>query len=284
MNNYLRIVVFCQNDIHVGSIIGGFIADYHGDILEENHYIDREDLTVYLRWVISIDDASISYSEFLANFRSFSKYHNFHWLVVDASQKKRIAILVSKTRHCLLDIITRHKEGELNADIACVISNHDDLRLFVGSHGLPFHHVLISPGNVDSSTRTIKDLLVNYGVDTVVLARYMQIIPEELCQLYSNNIINIHHSLLPAFVGKGPYQKAFDRGVKLIGATCHYVTSELDSGPIIHQDVSRINHTFKPHDLVRVGKEIEKKVLLKGLIYHLEDRIVTRKNKTVILK
>ncbi|OUS27038.1 formyltetrahydrofolate deformylase [Gammaproteobacteria bacterium 45_16_T64] len=284
MKNYLRIVVSCQNDVHIGSVIGGFIADYHGDILEENHYVDRDNRTVYLRWVISIDVTLISYAGFLFNFESFSKCHDFQWLMVDASQKKRIAVLVSKTSHCLLDIITRQEEGELNADIACIVSNHDDLRLLVESHGLPFHHIPVARNNVTEANRVIKDLLVDYDVETVVLARYMQIIPEVLCQFYHGNIINIHHSLLPAFVGKSPYQKAFDRGVKLIGATCHYVTSELDAGPIIHQDVSRINHTFKPQDLVRVGKDIEKKVLLRGLMYHLEDRIVTRKNKTVILK
>jgi formyltetrahydrofolate deformylase len=168
--------------------------------------------------------------------------------------------------------------------IPCVISNHETFRGFVEWHGIPFHHVPVTPENKPAAYAKVADLFREAEGDVMVLARYMQILSPELCENYPGQIINIHHSFLPSFVGAKPYHQAYTRGVKLIGATCHYVTSELDQGPIIEQDVIRVDHSDAPDDLVRYGKDIEKAVLARGLRYHLEDRVLVHGNKTVVFR
>ncbi len=183
---------------------------------------------------------------------------------------------------CLADLLHRWHSGELACDITSVISNHDDLRSMVEWHGIPFHHVPVDPANKAPAFAKVNELVAEQQADCIVLARYMQILPPELCQRYAHRIINIHHSFLPSFVGARPYHQAAQRGVKLIGATCHYVTEELDAGPIIEQDVVRITHRHNADDMVRLGKDVEKMVLSRGLRYHLEDRVLVHDNKTVV--
>jgi formyltetrahydrofolate deformylase len=195
-----------------------------------------------------------------------------------------VVLMVSKQEHCLYDLLARWKSGELDIEIPCVISNHETFRGLVEWHGIPFYCVPVTPETKAESYARVVDLFDEVQGDVMVLARYMQILSPEMCARYPGQIINIHHSFLPSFVGAKPYHQAFDRGVKLIGATCHYVTSELDEGPIIEQDVIRIDHSDSPEDMVRYGRDIEKTVLARGLRYHLEDRVLTHGNKTVVFR
>jgi formyltetrahydrofolate deformylase len=189
---------------------------------------------------------------------------------------------VSKQDHCLNDLLHRWRSGELEVDIPCVLSNHEDLRSFVEWHGIPF--IYIGMSDKAAAFERIAALFEHHRGDSMVLARFMQIIPPALCQRFPGRIINIHHSFLPSFVGAKPYHQAYQRGVKLIGATCHYVTDELDAGPIIEQDTVRIDHGDTPDDLVRYGRDIEKTVLSRGLRYHVEDRVLVCGNKTIVFR
>ena len=203
------------------------------------------------------------------------------WRLTLAHHRPRTVILASKQDHALLELLWRHKRGELHADIAAVISNHTDCATSVREFGLPFHHVPVARGGKDESEAQILALL---GSDTelVVLARYMQILSPAFVARFPHRIINIHHSFLPAFVGARPYHAAHERGVKLIGATAHYVTAVLDAGPIIEQDVTRVSHKHTPDDLVRLGRSIEREVLARAVAWHLEDRVLVHGNKTVV--
>ena len=204
------------------------------------------------------------------------------WRITDTAQKKRVVLMASRESHCLADLLHRWHSGELDCEIPCVISNHDDLRSMVEWHGIPFHHVPVNPQDKQPAFAEVSRLVEACEADAVVLARYMQILPPQLCQAFAHRVINIHHSFLPSFVGAKPYHQASLRGVKLIGATCHYVTEELDAGPIIEQDVARVTHRDSIEDMVRLGKDVEKRVLARGLRFHLEDRVLVHNNKTVL--
>jgi len=206
------------------------------------------------------------------------------WRINDSALKKRVVVLVSQQEHCLYDLLARWQSKELDIEIACVISNHDTFRGFVEWHGIPFHHVPVPAENKAAAYAEVQRLFEEARGDTMVLARYMQILSPQLCAAYPGRILNIHHSFLPSFVGAKPYHQAYTRGVKLIGATCHYVTEALDQGPIIEQDVIRIDHSDSVEDMVRYGKDIEKTVLARGLRYHLEDRVLVHGNKTVVFR
>ncbi len=207
---------------------------------------------------------------------------NMTWRLTSASAKKRVAILVSKQDHALMELLWRHKRGELAADLRMVISNHPDHRQTVEDFGLPYHHVPVTRDTKPESEAAISKLLGD-SIDLVILARYMQILSADFVAQYPTKIINIHHSFLPAFVGAGPYRQAHDRGVKIIGATAHYVTADLDQGPIIEQDVERVTHRHTVRDLVRIGRSIEREVLARAVRWHLDDRVLVNGNKTVVL-
>jgi formyltetrahydrofolate deformylase len=219
---------------------------------------------------------------FREKFAGLANEFGMDWRISDSVRKKRLVILVSKQDHCLNDLLHRWRSGELQVDVPCVISNHEDLRGFVEWHGIPFHCVDMQ----DKATafEEIARLFEQQQGDTLVLARFMQIMPPWLCERYIGRIINIHHSFLPSFAGARPYHQAHQRGVKLIGATCHYVTGELDAGPIIEQDTVRVDHGDTVDDLVRYGRDIEKTVLARGLRYHVEDRVLMCGNKTIVFK
>src|SRR5205085_2343377 len=184
--------------------------------------------------------------------------------------------------HCLSDLLYRWRNQEFDFDIACVISNHADLRSFVEFHQIPYFHVPVTPDTREAAFAETEKLIVKHRADTTVLARYMQILPEWMCERFAGKIINIHHSFLPSFSGGKPYHQAYERGVKLIGATCHYVTTDLDAGPIIDQDVIRVDHSDSVEDMMRLGRDVEKTVLARGLRYHVQDRVLVHQNKTVV--
>ncbi len=287
MNTPLRsssytLVVSCPDRVGIVAAVSGFVAQRSGSLLESNHHTDVEQGWFYMRNVISAASLAVNLVQFREEFAPLAQSFGMQWHVRDNSVLQRVVVLASHASHCLADILYRFKSGELACQIPCVISNHENLRAMVEWHGIPFHHVLVPSEDKAAAFTSVTEIIERYQADTVVLARYMQIIPPTLCARFAGRLINIHHSFLPSFVGANPYQKAYERGVKLIGATCHYVTEVLDEGPIIEQDVIRVNHTCDKDDLVRLGRDVEQSVLSRGLRYHLEDRVIVRGNKTVV--
>jgi formyltetrahydrofolate deformylase len=274
----------CPDRVGVVAAVSGLIAQHQGWIVEANHHADALAKRFFMRQEILADSLPFDLDTLKQKFAPIAAEFGMDWRIADSAEKKRVVILVSKQEHCLYDLLARWQSKELDIDIPCVISNHETLRGFVEWHGIPFHHVPVTPDNKAAAYAEMQDLFEKVRGDTMVLARYMQILSPGLCRAYPQRIINIHHSFLPSFVGARPYHQAFERGVKLIGATCHYVTEDLDQGPIIEQDVIRIDHSDSPEDMVRYGKDIEKTVLARGLRYHLEDRVLAHGSKTVVFR
>ncbi|ARU31430.1 formyltetrahydrofolate deformylase [Sulfuriferula sp. AH1] len=274
----------CPDRTGIVAAVSSFIAASNGWIVEANHHADAASRHFFMRQEILADSLPFDITQFRVLFAPIAAQFDMQWRITDSAVKKRVVLLVSKQEHCLYDILSRWQSNDLDVDIPCVISNHETLRGFVEWHGIPFHYVPVTAATKDDAYAEIAQLFDAARGDVMVLARYMQILTPALCQRYAGRIINIHHSFLPSFIGAKPYHQAFERGVKLIGATCHYVTEDLDQGQIIEQDVIRINHSDQVDDLVRYGKDIEKAVLARGLRYHLEDRALVHGNKTVIFK
>ena len=278
----------CPDRSGIIARVTGFIAENQGWILESSFHSDEgiEDCAAryFMRIEVKANSLPFLLTEFRQRFAPLAAELEMDWKISDSAVKKRVVILVSKQEHCLYDLLARWQSKELAIEIPCVISNHDTLKGFVEWHGIPFHHVPVTAENKQAAFAEIQRLFEESHGDTMVLARYMQILSPDLCAAHPGRIINIHHSFLPSFVGAKPYHQAYTRGVKLIGATCHYVTSDLDQGPIIEQDVIRIDHSDSPEDMVRYGKDIEKTVLARGLRYHLEDRVLVHHNKTVVFR
>ncbi|WP_303786455.1 formyltetrahydrofolate deformylase [Azovibrio restrictus] len=275
----------CPDQVGIIAKVSGFIAEHGGWILESSYHADDVTQQYFMRIEIKASSLPFLLAEFRERFRTaVAEPLKMDWRISDSAVKKRVVILVSKQEHCLYDLLARWQARELDIEIPCVISNHETFRGFVEWHGIPFHHVPVTADNKPAAFAEIRRIFDDVRGDSMVLARYMQILSPELCAAYPNRIINIHHSFLPSFVGAKPYHQAYERGVKLIGATCHYVTSDLDQGPIIEQDVIRIDHSDSPEDMVRYGKDIEKTVLARGLRYHLEDRVLVHGNKTVVFR
>lgn len=283
MSRVYRLVMDCPDQVGIVARVAGFIAQYKGTILEANHHADLSANWFFMRNEIAADSLPFGPEAFSEAFAPIAKDLNMNWRIHDSSSPAKVALLCSKDSHCLADILNRWHSGDLACDIPCVISNHDDLRGLVEWHGIPYFHIPVDSENKAAHFDQVSETLLQHDVETIVLARYMQILPAQVCNQFQQSIINIHHSFLPSFVGAKPYHQAFERGVKLIGATCHYVTAELDAGPIIDQDVVRISHRHDVSDMVRLGKDVEKTVLARGLMHHLEDRVIVHGNKTIIL-
>ena len=283
MTHHYTLTISCPDRAGIIAAVTGFIAQHGGFIVEASYHTEQDAGLFFMRQEIRADSLPFDAEEFSRRFTPLAAELGMAWQLADSAQKKRLVILVSKQDHCLDDLLHRWRNDELLVDIPCVISNHEDLRSFVEWHGIPFIHVDMT-GDKQAAFAQIAALFEEYRGDSMVLARFMQILPPFLCQRYSGRIINIHHSFLPSFVGARPYHQAHQRGVKLIGATCHYVTDELDAGPIIEQDTVRIDHGDTVEDLVRYGRDIEKTVLARGLRYHVEDRVLVCSNKTIVFK
>lgn len=283
-DRFYTLAASCPDRTGIIARVTGFIAEHRGWVLESSFHADDEGGRYFMRIEVKAASLPFMLAEFRSRFTPIAAELAMDWKITDSAVKKRVVVLVSKQEHCLYDLLARWQSQELNIEIPCVISNHDDFRGFVEWHGIPFHHVPVTPDNRQEAHAEVQRLCEESRGDTLVLARYMQILPPELCAAWPGRILNIHHSFLPSFVGAKPYHQAYTRGVKLIGATCHYVTAELDQGPIIEQDVIRIDHADSPDDMVRYGKDIEKTVLARGLRYHLEDRVLVHGNKTVVFR
>ncbi len=279
---HYTLTISCPDRAGIIAAVSGFIARHGGFIVEASYHTEQDAQRFFMRQEIRADSLPFDAEEFRRRFGQIAQDFGMSWQLSDSALKKRLVILVSKQDHCLDDLLHRWRSGELQVDIPCVISNHEDLRSFVEWHGIPFHFVDMQ--DKTSAFERIAVLFEQHHGDSMVLARFMQILPPILCQRFSGRIINIHHSFLPSFVGARPYHQAYQRGVKLIGATCHYVTDELDAGPIIEQDTVRIDHGDTVDDLVRYGRDIEKTVLSRGLRFHVEDRVLVCGNKTIVFR
>lgn len=285
---FYTLTASCPDRSGIIARVTGFIAAEGGWILESSFHSEAsaagDEARYFMRIEIRADSLPYPLVEFRRRFAPVAESLAMDWRITDSAVKKRVAIFVSKQEHCLYDLFARWQARELDIEIPCVISNHDAFRGFVEWHGIPFHHVPVTAENKPQAFAEMRRLVEETHADTLVLARYMQILPEDFCAAYPQRILNIHHSFLPSFVGAKPYHQAHARGVKLIGATCHYVTAELDAGPIIEQDVIRIDHSDTVEDLMRLGKDIEKTVLARGLRYHIEDRVLVHGHKTVVFR
>jgi len=281
---HYTLTLSCPDRVGIVAEVSRFIADRGGWILEANHHADRERGRFFMRNTILASSMPDGIERFQAEFAPIAQRFEMDWRLSDSAVPPRVAVLVSKFDHCLIDLLYRWRAGELRCEIACVVSNHDDLRRDVEPHGIPFHTIAVTPETREAAFQAIERRLQDAAVDTVVLARYMQILPPAFCRRWPGRVINIHHSFLPSFVGAKPYHRAFERGVKLIGATSHYVTEDLDEGPIIEQDVVRVEHDDTVDDLVRYGRDVEKSVLARALRYHLEDRVLLNGHRTVVFR
>ena len=279
-----RLTVACPDAVGIVAAMSSFIAEAGGLITESNHYCEPESKWFFARQVIAVNSLPYSLDELRRRFDAIARKFSMQWQVVETRLPKKVVLMVSKQAHCLSDLLYRWRSGEMPANITAVISNHEDLRDYVEWHKLPYHYVPIVDGNKEAHFKKVADLLEGIDPDVVVLARYMQVMPPDLCERFAGKLINIHHSFLPAFAGAKPYHQAAKRGVKLIGATCHYVTEDLDAGPIIDQDITRISHHDTLQDMARKGKDIEKVVLARGLRFHLEDRVLIHGNKTIVFE
>jgi len=277
------LTISCPDRTGIIAAVSGFIAQHNGWIVEASYHTDLESQHFFMRQEIRADSLPFAADEFRRRFAPLAQEFAMTWQLSDSAIKKRLIVLVSKQAHCLDDLLHRWRSGELQVNIPCVISNHQDLRSFVEWHGIPFIHADMQD-NKAAAFEKIAALFGQHQGDALVLARFMQILPPALCQRFPGRIINIHHSFLPSFAGAKPYHQAYQRGVKLIGATCHYVTDELDAGPIIEQDTVRIDHGDTVEDMVRYGRDIEKNVLARGLRYHVEDRVLICGNKTIVFR
>lgn len=274
----------CRDMRGIVSEVSYFISTYNGNIINSDQHRDPESDTFFMRVEFDITGFTVPQEKMLQAFEPLAMKYAMDWRIEFPAQPTRMAILVSKYDHCLYDLILRNKEGETQADICMIISNHDNLRPVAEYFGIPYHHTPVRAASKAQDEAVQLKLLEDARIDLVVLARYMQVLSPEFVERYPRQIINIHHSFLPAFIGAKPYHQAYERGVKIIGATSHYVTSELDQGPIIEQDVARISHKDDVDDLVMKGRNLEKMVLSRAVKLHLEHRVLPYGNKTVVFE
>ena len=278
-------LLHCPDEQGIITEVTKFITDNKGNIVYLDQYVDRLDGMFFMRIEWEMSDFLIPRDKIREYIQTlYAVRYNMTFGLFFNDVRPRMAIFVSKMSHCLYDLLARYKAGEWNIDIPCIVSNHEDLRYVAEQFGIPYYVWSIKKdhSNKEEVEKAEMELLRKERVSFIVLARYMQIISEDMIKAYPHHIINIHHSFLPAFVGAKPYHQAWDRGVKIIGATSHYVTTELDAGPIIEQDVVRITHKDTPESLVLKGRDLEKIVLSRAVTKHIERKILTYHNKTII--
>jgi len=282
MKNTATLLISCPDQKGISAAIANFLYTYNANIVHAEQHQDNTENLFLMRVEWDLTDFTLKMDAFAAAFQPIADRFDMKWRVALSSHRPKVAILVSKYDHCLVDLLSRYRSGELRCEIPLIISNHEDCRALAEFHGIAYHVVPVNKDNKEEAERQQRDLLEAAGVDLIVLARYMQVLSHEFTAAYPQRIINIHHSFLPAFDGAKPYHRAFARGVKLIGATSHYVTEVLDDGPIIEQDVVRISHRDDVEDLIRHGRDLEKIILSRAVRWHIENRVLVYSNKTVI--
>ena len=278
-----RLLISCPDRPGIVAAVSHFLFDHGANIIHsDQHSTERGGGTFFMRIEFRLAGLASGGQGLEQAFKPVAGRFGMQWRLALAARRKRLAIFVSRADHALLELLWHHRAGDLSADIAVVVSNHMACADLVAHEGIPFCHVPVTPATKPRAEAEQLRILAEHEVDTVVLARYMQILSPAFLEHYPARIINIHHGFLPAFQGANPYQAAYDRGVKLIGATAHYVTEELDAGPIIEQDVRRVDHRHTPDDLRRLGRYIERVVLARAVLWHVEDRVLLHGNKTIV--
>jgi len=278
------LLLSCPDQHGLVASISNFVSDNNGNIISLNEHVDLDEKMFFIRIEWENNDLSISNNDIITRFKPLAEKFDAKWRIEFTEHKPKLAIFVSKYDHVLQEILWRSKLGEYNTQIACIISNHIELEILANSYNIPFYFFPITNDNKLHQEEAEIELLKKHEIDIIVLARYMQILSPEFVSQFPNIIINIHHSFLPAFMGGNPYKQAFVRGVKMIGATSHFVTNSLDEGPIIAQDIIRITHKDSVKDLVRKGRDLERLVLAKALHLHLEHRVLVHKGKTIVFE
>ena len=277
----ITLLINCNDQSGIIAAVTNFIANNNGNIVYIDQHVDREQDIFFMR--LESEFVQFNMMAFKANFKSIlADKFKMKWRIYDTEDLPNMAIFVSKYDHCLYDILGRYNSGELLVNIPFIISNHNTLKPIADSFNIPFYHIPVTKDTKEEAETKQLELLKKHNVNFIVLARYMQIVSNRLIDVYPNKIINIHHSFLPAFVGAKPYHSAYKRGVKIIGATSHYVTEDLDAGPIIEQDVERVSHTHAIEDLIAKGRDLEKIVLANAIKLHLKRKVMVFNNKTVI--
>jgi len=278
-----RLLVSCPDQPGIVAAISQFLYEQGANIIESSQYsTDPEGGMFFIRIEFECPGLKSKAKEMEKQFQPIAEQFSMECQFTYVYEVKKMAIFVSKESHCLLELLWEWQSGDLMTDIALVISNHEDSRETVESLQIPYYHIPASKENRAEAEERQLQLLKEYGIDVIVLARYMQILTPNFVAAYPNRIINIHHSFLPAFVGAKPYERAYQRGVKLIGATSHYVTNDLDEGPIIEQDIQRVDHRDNVEAMKKIGRSIERSVLARAVKWHLEDRIIVHQNKTIV--
>lgn len=282
MRNTARLLIACPDARGIVAAVAGFIADHGGNLLDSDQHTDLEHGEFFMRVEIERDGFGLNRDSFPAAWDGLARQFDMSWRIHWGDRPKRMVVLVGKQSHCLLDLLWRWKSDELEVEIPLIISNHPDLAGIARGADVAFEVCPVTAETTPQQEAEIARLLSDAEADFIVLARYMRILSADFVNLYANRIINIHHSFLPAFAGGSPYQQAYDRGVKMIGATSHYVTEQLDSGPIIAQDTTLTSHRDSVHDLMRKGRDLERMVLARAVRLHVDDKILVSQNKTVV--
>ncbi|HEX4385079.1 MAG TPA: formyltetrahydrofolate deformylase [Myxococcales bacterium] len=282
MTDTATLLIDCPDRRGIVAAVSEFLFEHGANITHADQHQDAEQRLFFMRVEWELEGFDLSLADFPPAFQVIAAPFEMRWRVTRSTSRPRIAILVSQYDHCLADLLYRAKCGELRADVALVSGNHRQGEPLAAFYGVPFHHIPVAPGGKAAAEEAQLALLEQERIDLVVLARYMQILSPRFVQRYAQKIINVHHSFLPAFIGAKPYHQAFERGVKLIGATSHYVTEELDQGPIIDQVTARISHRDQLADLLQKGRELEKEVLSRAVRWHVESRILVYGRKTVV--
>ncbi|MFZ4483275.1 MAG: formyltetrahydrofolate deformylase [Chthoniobacterales bacterium] len=284
MEQEILLKLSCRDRVGLLAAVTGFCAGRGLNLLEAHQFTDAEADWFFTRLRLQPVEPYGGVEQLRADLEVFAAGISAEWSLRRRADRRRVALLVSREGHCLADLLWRWRSHDLPMDLAGVIGNHPDLEQAAVREGVPFVHLPITPANRAAAFASIDEQLTAWQVDTAVLARFMQIVPPHLCARWSGRMVNIHHSFLPAFAGAAPYRQAHERGVKLIGATCHYVTADLDAGPIIDQEVARVEHFHSLPDLLRLGQDCERLALFRGLRYHLEERVFVHGKRTVVFR
>jgi len=279
--NTITLLISCPDQPGIVAAVSSFIFQHNGNILESDQHSANNGSTFFMRISFGEDHFFLSPSELRDAFQPIAAIFKMQWNVRYSRQRKRAGILVSKLDHCLADLLWRWERGELEMDIPFIISNHPKMEGLAHAYGIPYYHFPVERATRSADQQRMADFITDQ-IDFLILARYMQILEPFFVERYHNRIINIHHSFLPAFAGAKPYQQAFERGVKVIGATAHYITNDLDEGPIIAQDVIHCDHRDTPDDLSRKGRDVERRVLAEAVRLHATDRVLVYENKTIV--
>ena len=282
MNDFI-LTLSCPDRVGIVHNVTGWLLNRHGNIIDAQQFGGAETNRFFLRVHFNLPEPT-TVDELEASFASVAHRFDMEAQIYDAQRKERVLILVSRQGHCLNDLLFRTHSGHLPIEIAGIVSNHNDFASLAASYNLPFHHLPVTADTRAQQEQQILDLVNEHRIDLVVLARYMQILSADLCEALKGRAINIHHSFLPSFKGARPYHQAHARGVKIIGATAHYVTSDLDEGPIIEQDIERVHHAMSPAELTQVGSDIESLVLARAVRWHVEHRILLNGDRTVVFR